>query len=162
MAKIPKEKQKDIDIFADLGGLVEEVSQVHSEELDIEEEKEPVVINIDSSEKVEEKSIEEVSKTKVPSVGTSVCKFNLSKDEYKELKNLLGELSEILGAKVDLSHFGRGWVTRILTARKEIINAAQNQEKLKNANSRDPLSIAEIDHSMAVVQSVAFRRAAKI
>ena len=86
-------------------------------------------------------------------------KFKLSKSDYKQAKNIVAALERELDARIDLSNLGRGWITRLITAEKEIIDAARQQEKLKTPNSRNPLEVAEIDHALTVVQSVAFRRA---
>jgi len=50
-------------------------------------------------------------------------------------------------------------VLTVFTAEKELMEAAKHQQKLKTPNSHDPLQIAEVDHTLAVIQSVAFRRA---
>ena len=113
----------------------------------------------ESIQQPEKPSAEKVPKTKEEMV---ICKFSVPKAEHKEIKKMLAEVGDILGARVDVSHLGRGWITRILTAQKELIDAALNQEPLKTPNSRDPLSIAEVDHAMATIQSVAFRRAKPI
>lgn len=89
-------------------------------------------------------------------------KFRISRSDYKQAKNIVAALERELDARIDLSNLGRGWITRLITAEKEIIDAARQQEKLKTPNSRNPLEVAEIDHTMTVVQSVAFRRAAPI
>jgi len=89
-------------------------------------------------------------------------KFKVSRSDYKQAKDILAELERELGARIDLSNLGRGWITRLITAEKEIIDAARQQEKLKTPNSRNPLEVAEVDHAMTVIQSVAFRRATPV
>lgn len=91
-----------------------------------------------------------------------VFKFKLPRADYQRVKNIVKALERELDGKIDLSHLGRGWVTRLITAEKEIIDAARQQDRLQNANTRNPLEIAEIDHAMTVIQSVAFRRAAQV
>ena len=86
-------------------------------------------------------------------------KFKVPRSEYAQAKKILSLLEEELQARLDLSNLGRGWITRFITAEKELLDVAKNQEKLKTPNSRNPLEVAEIDHAMAVLQSVAFRRA---
>ena len=68
-------------------------------------------------------------------------------------------LENELNARIDLSNLGQGWLIRLITSEKELLEAAKHQQKLLTPNSRDPLQLAEFDHSMAVVQLVAFRRA---
>jgi hypothetical protein len=75
------------------------------------------------------------------------------------VKRLLAALEEELDARIDLSNIGRGWITRLITAEKEVLEAARGREKLKTPNPRDPLEVAEVDHAMAIIQSSAFRRA---
>jgi hypothetical protein len=87
-----------------------------------------------------------------------ICKFKVSKSDYQRVKRLLATLEEMLDARIDLSNIGRGWITRLITAEKEVIDAARGHEKLKTPNPRDPLEVAEIDHAMAIIQSVAFRK----
>jgi hypothetical protein len=89
-------------------------------------------------------------------------KFKVPKSDYIQAKKLATQLEEELGARVDLSNLGRGWLTRLITAEKEILDAARHEEKLKTPNPRNPLEVAEVDHCMTVVQSIAFRRATPI
>ncbi len=91
-----------------------------------------------------------------------VFKFNVPRSDYIAAKKIVAMLEEELNARIDLSNLGRGWLTRLITSEKEILEAAKHQQKLRTPNSRDPLQVAEVDHSMAVVQSVAFRRAAPV
>jgi hypothetical protein len=88
-----------------------------------------------------------------------VFKFNVPRSDYVAAKRIVSMLETELNARIDLSNLGRGWLTRLITSEKEILEAAKHQQKLRTPNSRDPLQVAEVDHSMAVVQSVAFRRA---
>ncbi len=88
-----------------------------------------------------------------------ICKFKVPRSDYVAAKKIVAQLEEELNARIDLSNLGRGWLTRLITAEKEVIEAARHQEKLKTPNSRNPLEVAEVDHVMSVVQSVAFRRA---
>ena len=91
-----------------------------------------------------------------------VCKFSVPRADYMAAKKIVAALEGELGSRIDLSNLGRGWLTRLVTAEKEIFEAAKHQQKLRTPNSRDPLQVAEVDHAMAVVQSVAFRRAEPI
>lgn len=88
-----------------------------------------------------------------------VFKFHVSKSDYVQVKRILNQLQEKLEARIDLANLGRGWLTRLITAEKEILDAAQHHEKLKTPNPRNPLELAEVDHAMSVIQSMAFRRA---
>jgi hypothetical protein len=88
-----------------------------------------------------------------------VFKFSVPRSDFVAAKRIVGMLEGELNARVDLSNLGRGWLTRLITAEKEIMEAAKHQQKIKTPNSRDPLQIAEVDHALAVIQSVAFRRA---
>ena len=90
------------------------------------------------------------------------CKFKVPRSDYIQAKKIVSLLEEELHARIDLSNLGRGWLTRLITAEKEVIDAARQQEKLKTPNPRNPLEVAEVDHAMTVLQSVAFRRAAAI
>jgi len=90
---------------------------------------------------------------------TVVFIFSVPRSDFNAARRIVGMLEGELNARVDLSNLGRGWLTRLVTAEKEIIEAAKHQQKLKTPNSRDPLQIAEVDHTLAVIQSVAFRRA---
>jgi hypothetical protein len=87
-----------------------------------------------------------------------ICKFKVPKSDYQRVKRLLAALEEELDARIDLSNIGRGWITRLITAEKEILEAARGREKLKTPNPRDPLEVAEVDHAMAIIQSSAFRK----
>jgi hypothetical protein len=86
-------------------------------------------------------------------------KFKVPRSDYIQAKKIVSILENELHARIDLSNLGRGWLTRLITAEKEVIDAARQQEKLKTPNPRNPLEVAEIDHAMTVVQAVAFRRA---
>lgn len=88
-----------------------------------------------------------------------ICKFKVPKADYQRVKRLLTVLEEELDARIDLSNIGRGWITRLITAEKELLEAARGHEKLKTPNPRDPLEVAEVDHAMAILQSSAFRKA---
>jgi len=87
-----------------------------------------------------------------------ICKFKVPKSDYQRVKRILAALEEALDARIDLSNIGRGWITRLITAEKEILEAARGREKLKTPNPRDPLEVAEVDHAMAIIQSSAFRK----
>ena len=87
------------------------------------------------------------------------CKFKVPRSDYIQAKKIASLLEDELHARIDLSNLGRGWLTRLITAEKEILDAARQQEKLKTPNPRNPLEVAEVDHAMTVVQSIAFRRA---
>ena len=87
-----------------------------------------------------------------------ICKFKVPKSDYQRVKRILAALEEELDARIDLSNIGRGWITRLITAEKEILEAARGREKLKTPNPRDPLEVAEVDHAMAIIQSSAFRK----
>jgi hypothetical protein len=89
-------------------------------------------------------------------------KFKVPRSDYLQAKRILALLEEELGARIDLANLGRGWLTRLITAEKEILEAAKHQERLKTPNPRNPLEVAEVDHAMTVIQSVAFRRAAAV
>jgi hypothetical protein len=89
-------------------------------------------------------------------------KFKVPRPDYLHAKRILSALEEELGARIDLANLGRGWLTRLITAEKEILEAAKHQERLKTPNPRNPLEVAEVDHAMTVIQSVAFRRAAAV
>jgi hypothetical protein len=89
-------------------------------------------------------------------------KFKVPRSDYLHAKRILSALEEELGARIDLANLGRGWLTRLITAEKEILEAAKHQERLKTPNPRNPLEVAEVDHAMTVIQSVAFRRAAAV
>jgi hypothetical protein len=89
-------------------------------------------------------------------------KFKVPRSDYMHAKRILSLLEEELGARIDLTNLGRGWLTRFITAEKEILEAARHQERLKTPNPRNPLEVAEVDHAMTVIQSVAFRRAAAV
>lgn len=86
-------------------------------------------------------------------------KFSVPRSDFVAAKKIVAMLEGELNARVDLANLGRGWLTRLITAEKEIMEAARHQEKLRTPNSRNPLQIAEVDHALAVIQSVAFRRA---
>lgn len=88
-----------------------------------------------------------------------ICKFKVPKADYQRVKRLLATLEETLDARIDLSNIGRGWITRLITAEKELLEAARGHDKLKTPNPRDPLEVAEVDHAMAIIQSSAFRKA---
>jgi hypothetical protein len=88
-----------------------------------------------------------------------ILKFSVPRSDFVAAKRIVGVIERELNARVDLSNLGRGWLTRLVTAEKEVMEAAKHQQKLKTPNSRDPLQIAEVDHALAVIQSVAFRRA---
>jgi len=88
-----------------------------------------------------------------------ICKFKVPKSDYQRVKRILAALEEELDARIDLSNIGRGWITRLITAEKELLEAARGREKLKTPNPRDPLEVAEVDHAMAIIQSSAFRKA---
>jgi hypothetical protein len=88
-----------------------------------------------------------------------ICKFKVPKSDYQRVKRILAALEEELDARIDLSNIGRGWITRLITADKELLEAARGHEKLKTPNPRDPLEVAEVDHAMATIQSSAFRKA---
>jgi hypothetical protein len=88
-----------------------------------------------------------------------ICKFKVPKSDYQRVKRLLAALEEELDARIDLSNIGRGWITRLITADKELLEAARGHEKLKTPNPRDPLEVAEVDHAMATIQASAFRKA---
>ncbi len=118
-------------------------------ELRTPSEREPVSAEEPSGKVVEGKNREEFV----------VFKFKVPRSEYIAAKKIASALGEELNARIDLSNLGRGWLTRLITAEKETLDAARQQQKLKTPNSRDPLQIAEIDHVLAVIQSVAFRRA---
>lgn len=90
---------------------------------------------------------------------TVVFKFSVPRSDFVAAKRIVLMLEETLEARVDLSNLGRGWLTRLVTAEKEIMEAAKHQQKLKTPNPRDPLQITEVDHALAIIQSVAFRRA---
>jgi hypothetical protein len=91
-----------------------------------------------------------------------VFKFRVSRSDYIHAKRIISSLAEELEANIDISNVGRGWLTRFIMAEKEILEAAKHQERLKTPNSRSSLEIAEIDHAMTVIQSLAFRRAAAV
>ena len=91
-----------------------------------------------------------------------ICKFKVPKTDYLEFKRIMQKLEIELGCNLDISNIGRAWLTRFITAEQELADAAVKQEKLKTPNTRNPLEIAEIDHAMATIQSVAFRRAKPI
>jgi hypothetical protein len=107
---------------------------------------------------------DEVSPVKrpVPKEEMVTCKFKVPKTDYHEAKRILAQLEQLLGAHIDLANLGRGWLTRLVTAEKELLDAAQHHEPLKSANTRNPLEVAEVDHAMTVIQSLAFRRAKPI
>lgn len=91
-----------------------------------------------------------------------VFKFKVPRSDYAEAKRIVALLENQLRARIDLSNLGRGWITRLITAEQEILDAAQNHEELRTPNTRDRLEIAEVDHAMCVIQSVAFRRSTPI
>ncbi len=115
------------------------------------------IVEIKKTTPIEEAPKSEMEKSqKEDSV---VFKFNVPRSDYVAAKKIVSMLETELNARIDLSNLGRGWLTRLITSEKEILDAAKHQQKLRTPNSRDPLQVAEVDHSMAVVQSVAFRRA---
>jgi hypothetical protein len=87
-----------------------------------------------------------------------IMKFNVPRSDFAAAKRIVSMLEGELHGRVELSNLGRGWLTRLITAEKEILEAAKHQQKLKSPNTRDPLQVSEVDHAMAVIQSVAFRR----
>lgn len=91
-----------------------------------------------------------------------IFKFKVPRSDYAEAKRIVALLENQLRARIDLSNLGRGWITRLITAEQEILDAARNHEELRTPNSRDRLEIAEVDHAMCVIQSVAFRRSTPI
>lgn len=91
-----------------------------------------------------------------------ICKFKVPKSDYQRVKRILTALEEELNARIDFANIGRGWITRLVTAETEILDAAKAHERLKTPNPRNPLEVAEIDHAMAVIQSVGFRRASRL
>ena len=118
------------------------------------------IIEIKKTDIIEDASKSEIEKSqKEDSV---VFKFNVPRSDYVAAKRIVTMLENELNARIDLSNLGRGWLTRLITAEKELLEAAKHQQKLRTPNSRDPLQVAEVDHSMAVVQSVAFRRSAPV
>jgi hypothetical protein len=118
------------------------------------------IIEIKKTDPIEDPPKSEIEKSqKEDSV---VFKFNVPRSDYVAAKRIVTMLENELNARIDLSNLGRGWLTRLITAEKELLEAAKHQQKLRTPNSRDPLQVAEVDHSMAVVQSVAFRRSAPV
>ena len=118
------------------------------------------IIEIKKTDPIEDAPKSEIEKSqKEDSV---IFKFNVPRSDYVAAKRIVTMLENELNARIDLSNLGRGWLTRLITAEKELLEAAKHQQKLRTPNSRDPLQVAEVDHSMAVVQSVAFRRAAPV
>jgi len=91
-----------------------------------------------------------------------IMKFNVPRADFTAAKRIVSLLEDELHGRVELSNLGRGWLTRLITAEKEILEAAKHQQKLKSPNTRDPLQVLEVDHAMAVIQSVAFRRATPV
>lgn len=106
----------------------------------------------------EKRHQEKAPQSTSPKEENVVFKFSVPRSDFVAAKRIVGILENELNARVDLSNLGRGWLTRLITAEKEIIEAAKHQQKLKTPNSRDPLQIAEVDHALAVIQSVAYRR----
>ena len=77
-----------------------------------------------------------------------VFKFNVPRSDYVAAKRIVSMLENELNARIDLSNLGRGWLTRLMTLEKELLEAAKHP-KLRTPNSRYPLQVAEVDHSMA-------------
>lgn len=94
-----------------------------------------------------------------PNEEFAIFKFKVPRSDYLQAKKIVSQLEDERHARIDLSNLGRGWLTRLITAEKEVIDAARQEEKLKTPNPRNPLEVAEVDHAMTVIQSVAFRRA---
>ena len=159
--------------FNPLGDAADLISQVTAREVsraDVVEERLPQkdIVAPPPKEivkfKAQEKAIEPSDEKKKgieedPLKDFVICKFKVPRSDYVAAKKIVAQLEEELNARIDLSNLGRGWLTRLITAEKEVIEAARHQEKLKTPNSRNPLEVAEVDHVMSVVQSVAFRRA---
>jgi hypothetical protein len=91
-----------------------------------------------------------------------ILKFNVPRSDFVAAKRIVSMLENELHGRIELSNLGRGWLTRLITAEKEILEAAKHQQKLKSPNTRDPLQVAEVDHALAVIQSVAFKRAESV
>ena len=139
-------------------------SQVHEQRALAQQEEiskpvEKIVELRKTSPKLLETKEEQPNSTAFSKEETVVFKFSVPRSDFNAARRIVGMLESELNARVDLSNLGRGWLTRLVTAEKEIIEAAKHQQKLKTPNSRDPLQIAEVDHTLAVIQSVAFRRA---
>jgi len=93
---------------------------------------------------------------------TAILKFKVPKSDYDAAKGIIRNLEIELESRVDLSNVGRAWLTRFITSEKELMDAAKNHHPLKTPNSRNEAEIAEVDHAMAEIQSIAFRRAKPI
>lgn len=159
--------------FNPLGDAADLISQVTTREnsrADVVEERPPQkpatsrsqkkVVNFKTPEAANEPTDEKKKAVEEdPLKDFVICKFKVPRSDYVAAKKIVAQLEEELNARIDLSNLGRGWLTRLITAEKEVIEAARHQEKLKTPNSRNPLEVAEVDHVMSVVQSVAFRRA---
>jgi len=85
--------------------------------------------------------------------------FNIPENDYQELQDLIQELNREIGPGIDMAHVGRGLITRFITSRRELLEAARGRTRIKRPNTRNPREVAEVDNTMAEIQATAFRRA---
>lgn len=162
MAKIPKHKQKDIDIFADLGGLVREVNHKETDVASVSGLKEVSELTETQVAKVVEKVAVRKPQLKDVKEKNITININIPESDYNELVRIYGLIQQKVGARLGISHIIRGWVTRVITAESELLIASENQGKIKTPNRRNKQEMVEADHAMATIQSIAFRRAQKV
>ena len=67
-----------------------------------------------------------------------------------------------MDVKLNFSHLFRGWITRVITAEKELLDAARNHPSAKTPNTRNKVEVADMDYALAQIQATAFRRAKAI
>ena len=92
---------------------------------------------------------------------TQRIRFDLSEADYEELLETLRDIQRVTG-RFDITNFLRAAVTRAITARRELVDAAQafadKHGKLKKPNTRDASAVAFVDHALFQIQASAFRR----
>lgn len=162
--------EKEFNPLGDAADLISQVTVREKPRTEVVEEPVPQktivapttqkVVKLKAQQPVKEPTVEKKKQIEEdPLKDFVICKFKVPRSDYMAAKKIVAQLEDELNARIDLSNLGRGWLTRLITAEKEVIEAARHQEKLKTPNSRNPLEVAEVDHVMSVVQSVAFRRA---
>lgn len=85
--------------------------------------------------------------------------FNVPESDYQEFQDVIQEMNRIIGPGIDMAHVARGLITRFITARRELLDAARDRPRIKRPNTRNPREVAEVDNCMAEIEAMAFRRA---
>lgn len=158
--------EKEYSPLDDVSGLISGVLQGQPLP-DVVEAPEPVIREEIKSEKILPISRATNKKPVVKEIALRkeelmTLKFQLPRADYAQARKILSQIEDHLQAKVDFSNLARGWITRLVTAEKAVLEAAKHHGKIKTANTRNPLEVAEVDHAMTVIQSTAFRRAEPI